>query len=353
MRRQPERRLAGVALWLLLAPPLAAQSNTAGELARARRYYEDLQVDQALAVLRQIVSPSSQYVVTTEQRVEAYKYLGATMALQQGQLKRDSAIMYFRAALERDTFVDLEPQSFSPGQIAAFAQARNQLFVVAVRPVLLDTVVPGTGRTTFQALTTHGAGLRVELRGPAGSRVVYDGDNDGLREVSWDGLLGDGALAPAGRYQLDAIARSRLLSLVDTATAYLDVGWLHGPLQDTLPALGADQLLPEQYPTSVATGNLLRGLGVAAGALLIQAVLPSGELGGGSALLSGAVAGAGALTGIVSFSARQRNRAIPANIAENERRVAERDSTNAAIRQANAEKLRAALLVIAPAGGGR
>jgi hypothetical protein len=350
------RRFAVIALCLLaLAPPLAAQSNTAEMLQRARRLYEEVEVEQALVLLRQITSSASPYVVSPEQRVEAFKYLGACLALQQGPAKRDSAVTYFRAALERDPFVDLEPQSFSPGQLAAFGDARNRTFATAVRPPRLDTLVPGSGQFTLQVLTTHGARLRVELRSADGARrVLYDGDNEGLREVRWDGLLGDGSLAPAGRFELDAIGESRLVRLTDTAAVYLDVLRLHPPLEDTLADLASGDLLPEQYPTSVATGNLLKGLGVAAGALLIQTALTSGDLGGGSALLSGAVGGAGALTGILSFSARQRNRDIPANIAENALRRADREARNAAIRERNAERLRQTRLVITPAtGGGR
>jgi hypothetical protein len=322
-------------------------------LQRARRLYEDLEVEQALVILRQVVSPASPFVVSPDQRVEAYKYLGAALAFQQGEAKRDSAITYFRAALERDPFVDLDPQSFNPAQIGAFVEARNRVFASAVRAVRRDTLVPGGGQLTIQALTTHAARMHVELHSAAGARrVLYDGNNDGLREVRWDGLLGDGSLAPADRYQLDVIGESQLLRLTDTASTYLDVAWLHEPLEDTLPELGAADLLPEQYPASVATGNLLRGLAVAAGALLAQTALASTSLGSGNALLSGAVAGAGALTGVVSYAVRLGHRGIPANIAENARRRAERASANAAIQGRNAERLRQTRLAIGPAGGG-
>ncbi len=339
-------------LLLAVTPPLAAQSNTAEMLQRAKRLYGEVEVEQALGILRQIISPASPYVVSPEQRVEAYKYLGAALALQPGPAKRDSAVTYFRAAIERDPFVDLDPQSFSPGQLSAFADARDRTFAAALRPLHGDTLVPGRTQITIQAFTTHRARLRVELRSAAGARrTLYDGENDGLREVRWDGLMGDGALAPPGRYELDVIGASRLLQLTDTASAYLDVAQLHEPLEDTLPPFAAADLLPEQYPTSVATGNLLKGLGVAMGALLIQTALPSRALGSGNALLSGAVAGAGVLTGVVSFSLRQHNRGIPANIAENTRRRAERASANAGIRERNAERLRQTRLVIVPAAG--
>lgn len=349
------KRLATLTLVMLgaLALLLAAQTNTAEMLQRAKRLYENVEVERALVILRQVISPALPYLVSPEQRIEAYKYLGASLALQPGAEKRDSAVLYFRAALERDPFVDLDPQSFSPAQLSAFTEARNRTFAAAVRPLPADTLVPGTGQITFQMLTTHRARLTVELHSPAGARrVLFDGENDGLREVSWDGLLGDGSLAPPGRYELAVIGASRLLQMVDTASVYLDVTHLHLPLEDTLPTLGPADLLPEQYPLSVATGNLLKGLGVAAGALLFQSVFTNSTLGAGSALLSGAVAGVGTITGVISFSISQRHRDIPANVAENARRREARETQNAGIRERNADRLHRLRLVIAPATGG-
>src|SRR6185503_15648719 len=85
-----------------------------------------------LLLLRQVVSPSSPFEVSPAQRVEAYKYLGASLAIIG---MRDSAVVYFRAALERDPFTDLEPQLFTPDQLATFGQARQLTFSLGARPV--------------------------------------------------------------------------------------------------------------------------------------------------------------------------------------------------------------------------
>ena len=50
------------ARWLLAlaaacAGPLAAQGGTADQLARARALYEELQIERALPLLREVVSP--------------------------------------------------------------------------------------------------------------------------------------------------------------------------------------------------------------------------------------------------------------------------------------------------------
>src|SRR2546430_16166739 len=82
--------------------PLAAQGSTAELLGQAHQFYERLEVERALPLLRQIVSPNWPFEVTPDQRVDAYKYLGACLAVAG---KRDSAVLYFRAAIDRESVV--------------------------------------------------------------------------------------------------------------------------------------------------------------------------------------------------------------------------------------------------------
>ena len=235
------------------AAPLRAQGNTAEELQRAIRLYENVEIEQSLVILNQIISPQSPYVVTEQQRVTAYKYLGAALALQRGLPKRDSAVRYFRAALERDPFTDLDPQSFSPAQLAVFGAARGATFAVGLKPVEVDTVDPRIQRFRFRALSTHNSRLRMEIRTPDDrvQRVVYTGDNSGLREVEWDGVTDDGRLLPAGRYELVLLGTSREIvtpqPAQDSARVFFRLDWLHAPLEDTLPTLQASDLLPERW----------------------------------------------------------------------------------------------------------
>lgn len=344
--------LALLALLMPLAAALPAQGNTAEMLQNARQLYENLEVERALVILRQIISPQSPFEVSREQRVDAYKYLGAALALQQGTAKRDSAILYFRAAVERDPFTDLDPQGFTPVQLQAFHEARNRTFAVGVKPVVADTFDPRIERLTFRTLTSHGAELRAEIRLSGVVRaVLYDGYNEGLRETQWDGVLSDGTLARPGRYELVVTGRSRLVAVGDSARVFFDLAHEHAPLEDTLPEFGPGELLAEQHPASAATGDLLKGVGVAAAALLIRSVVASSDLSGGRYTLSGAFAAAGITTGVTAFFVRQRHRTIPANIAENARRMQEREANNAGIRQRNDAILRETLLIVSPAAG--
>jgi hypothetical protein len=348
------RGLAILALLAACAAPLRAQSNTSEMLQRAIRLYENLDIEQSLVILNQIISPSSPFQVSEAQRVTAFKYLGAALALQRGEAKRDSAILYFRAALERDPFTDLDPQSFSPSQIQVFGRARGETFAVGLKPVLADTIDPRIQRFRLRALTTHAAHLRLEIRsGGQTRRVVYDGDNNGLRELEWDGLADDGRLLAAGRYQIVVLGESRVIRTAqvrDTAFVFFQLGWLNEPLEDTLATLQDTDMLPEQYAASAATGDLLKGVGVAAAALLTQSVLANSQL-GANRTAAGVVALGGVTAGVTAFFVRQGHRAIPQNILANAQRRAERETTNAAIRARNDARLGEARLTIAPAAG--
>src|SRR5207245_8803515 len=98
--------------------------------------------------------------------------------------------------------------------------------------------------------------------------VLFHDVNDGLREVPWDGLLPGGHLAPPGRYALAVVGRSQLVSRSDSMQVYFTVAHEAPPLEDTLPELAPDQLLPERLNASAGRKDLLKGLGGAVGALV-------------------------------------------------------------------------------------
>ena len=340
-------------LALLLAAPLAparAQSNTAETLSSAVKLFEDLQVERAVVLLRQVVSPSSPYEVSREQRVQAYKYLGASLAVLG---HRDSAVVYLRAAIERDPFVDLDPQVFSPTERAALADARAKTFAVAARPIAAATLDPRTQRATMTLLATHAARLRAEVRsarGAAPPAVLLDTEGEGVRELAWDGLLGDGRLAPAGRYALHVAGTSALSGRADSAVVWFDIRHLHPPLEDTLPELGPAELLPEKHSASVARRDLLKGAGIAAAALLAHTMVADRRLQGGGGYAM-AAAGTGIVVGSSTFMLLKKRRDIPVNVAENQRRREERARRNAEISARNAEKLALTQVVLSPAAG--
>ena len=335
---------------LAFAPRASAQDSTAALLQKARSFYEGLDLERALPLLRQVVSPQWPFGVTTAQRVEAYTYLAAALVLVD---QRDSAVSYFAAALSNDPFTDLDPLEFTPAQQSAFAAARPRVFAVAVRPVAETRADVRTERIRFTVATTHAAALRVLLQPLAGGApfAVFQGESEGPREVAWDGLTPDGRLAAPGRYALVVVARSRLSARTDSSRVFFLVAYETATLEDTLPALGRGALLPERVGSPAAPRELAKGVVVAATALIVSHAIVNRELGGGQRGGATLVAGIGVLAGAAGFLTLSRRHDIAPNIQENLQRQAARRAANDAIRRRNADRLAQAVLIITPAAG--
>lgn len=342
--------LLGLALLVAVSPAVRAQTETGDLLRQAQELYEQLEIERALPLLRQVVSPSWPHEITKEQRVQAYTYLGAALALAG---VRDSALLYFRAAIEREPFTDLDARRFTPAQLTLFRQARRLTFAVAARPVAAARVDPRTERVTFTVVTTHPASLRVELRaadGPTGTVLFHD-VNTGMRELQWDGLLPDGHLAPPGRYELAVLGRSTLLDRSDSARVYFTLAHETPPLADTLSDLGPGDLLPERFQPAAGRRDLFKGLSVAAGALVIAGAAANDGLPRNGRALAIGVGGMATIAGVTAFVKNRHERDAPANIEENARRRAARHAANADVAHRNAEKIAQTVLVILPAAG--
>lgn len=354
MRRRA--RFAGLALLLacVVVPSVAAQDatdTTAAVLRRARTNYEALDLERALPLLRQVVSPQWPFAVTPAQRVEAFTYLAAALVLV-GQ--RDSAVAYFAAALARDPFTDLDPQEFTPDQRAAFAAARPRVFTVAARPVAETRVDVRTERIRFTVVTTHRAAMQVLLRPVDGERPafpIFQGDNEGTREVAWDGLTPDGRLASPGRYVLLVVGRSHLLARVDSARVFFLVAHEVAALEDTLPDFAPGALLPERVGSGGAARELAKGLIVAGGALLASSAVVNRQLGGGERGGARVVAGLAVLAGAAGFRILSRPHDVPENIQANLQREAVRRAANQEVLQRNADRLARSVLIVSPAAG--
>ena len=328
----------------------AAQDSTAALLQRARGNYEALDLERALPLLRQVLSPQWPFAITPAQRVEANTYLAAALVLV-GQA--DSAVSYFAAALAGDPFADLDPQEFTPAQQASFAVARRRVFGVGVRPVAATRADVRTERIHFTVATTHAAALQVLVQPlPSGTPfAVFQGENEGVRDVAWDGLTPDGRLAQPGRFGVLVVARSRLVARTDSARVFFLVSHETASLEDTLADLHRRALLPERAGSPGAPREIAKGLLVAAGAWLVSSAVVNRDLGGGQRGGATVVAGLGVIAGTAGFVTLSRRHDLPANIQQNLQRQAERRAANDAIRQRNADRLAQAVLVVTPAAG--
>lgn len=324
----------------------SAQTNTAESLAQAARLYDDLQVERAVVLLRQVISPSSPFEVSRGQRVQAYTYLGASLAILG---MRDSAVTYFRAALERDPFVDLDPTRFTQRERDAFAAARKRTLTVGARPVPTLAFEPRTGALPVVVVSTQPAAVRVSIERTDDSSAVmlFERESDGVRELSWNGIMADGGVARAGRYSI--VVRGATAVAADSARMPFDLSHQHEPLEALAPPLTAEQLLPERYPASVAGSAVVRGIALAAVAMAIPTFGPR-RLGEEGRPLVRGVAAASVAVGVTGYVHRLRHPENREAIAENRRRRAELEARNAAIAERNAARLAALRIVVVPSG---
>lgn len=339
------RPLLSVLAAVAFTMPLAAQRPPAEQLNRAVILYEELQLERAVILLREVVSPGNADV-TSEERVRAMKYLGAAFALLG---RRDAAVAHFRAALERDPFTDLEPALFTAQERLLFAEARRQTFVVGAR-VQTDTgFVPGRGTVSLHFVTTRHARVEAVVRSPESGEALatFRWTAEGASSSPWDGLDQRGARLAPGRYHLQVNATSTADSLRDTVALRFDVGYEHEVLEDTLAPLDSTALLPERNPPSVARSYLATGLAAAAFVVAVPAVVGRGDL-GGTRKHSSVMASVTLSGGIVGYFLLQRGSAIPSNIRENARRREERLRHNIEIRERNAARLAGAKMTITP-----
>ncbi len=349
LRRHLRRLALASALLAAAAPTAGGQGNTDEALSQGIALYEKLDVEQALILFRRVISPSSPFEVSREQRVKAYKYLGAALAIL-GQ--SDSSIVYFRAALERDPFLDLDPDRFTQQEQIALAEARKRSFATGLRPLAETRWDPARETINFAVVTTHQASLRLEIQpGDGGPAIaLHDREGDGIREVAWNGILGTRLAAP-GAYELRAIGRSLLTGRIDSTSAPFTLRHDFPTLEDTLPALRPDELLPERRPPSAGRISMLKGVAIATATLVIPRLAGNSQLrdGGNGMATIAATAATGA--GVMALVVTRRSPEIPANIAQNNVRRAERAAVNAAIVRRNQERLALTKLVLLPGAG--
>ncbi len=335
---------------LLLAPGVgAAQQSTGDQLRRAIDMYNNFNIEGARPILLNIISPNYLLSVTPDQKVNALKYLGASYAVLE---KPDSAVSFFMAALDFDPFTSLDPREFSATEQSAFAQAKRNIFKVAIRPIAASIV---DSTYTFRLITTHRANLTVELidqRDETKREILYQQDNDGLREIRWGGLLRNGQRADSGVYELRAQGRSLLSSAsagITTDRQIFRIEHVFAPLEDTLRAFATNELLIEEYNVAAPWFDLIKGSALAAAAIAIPMLALNNDVAWkGHAVVA---AGVGAAGGGIAFQLRRKNRKIPANVAENERRRAQRNDFNAGVRSRNASRIGSTILLICPPNG--
>ena len=331
---------------LLLVLPVAVRAQTEENLRRAIDMYTAFNIEGARPILLSIISPSYLLSVSTEQKVRAFKYLGASYAVLD---KPDSAITFFMAALDHDPFTDLDPREFSASELGAFNLAKQRIFKIAIKPVQpqrLDTTY------SFRLVTTHRANLMVELiqqNDTNRKEVLFQGETDGPREIRWSGLLRSGVRADSSIYELRGIGNSRVQSGSSGADRQLfRIEYVFEPLEDTLPSIPPSELLPDQYKASAPWFDLAKGGALVAAAMVLPTMLTNDVKWKPHA---GAAITLGVASAAISFSYRRSHRDIPENVRENNRRQQQRALFNRGVSERNEARKTAMILLICPVTG--
>lgn len=338
-----------LAFLLIACPTLAGAQSTEDRLKDAIEKYTAFNIEGARPILLQIVSPNYLLSVTTEQKVRAYKYLGASYAVLD---RRDSAVTFFSAAIDFDPFTDLDPRDFSAAELAAFGEAKSKIFKVAIRPIAPQKL---DSNFAFRLITTQRANLTVELIKQGDTlqkEVLFQSDNDGPREIRWDGHLRNGQRADSTLYEVRALARPPGSNAATAERQLFKVEHVFEPLEDTLPSIPASDLLQEQIQSSAPWFDLIKGSVLATAAI----GLPLAAFGAGSDFTSwqahaGAAGAIGLTSGIISFSYRRSRRSIPENVRENARRQQQRALFNGGVRTRNQARIARTIMLICPATG--
>ena len=340
-------------LLLVLGTPasLSAQGTTRERIDRAIAMFNNFQVEQARPILQEIISPSYLQQVLPAERVDVYKYLGASYALLG---HADTAGTYFTAALDFDPFTDLDVNQFGPQELGAFADAKQRIFKVGVAPIRHKLIVPreDTSFYNFRIITTNRGQLEVNIISQQDStrrELLFSDLNDGLRLVRWNGVLRSGQFADTGIY-LIRVTGQKDGGTPSTAQQFFRIEHHFEPLEDSIPPFRPDQLLQDRIPASAPYWDLAKGVFAAAGAFGMGTLMMDQNVGQWQmqAISASAV---GLLAGTWSFLYRRANRTISANAAENARRQAERARYNAAVEARNRAKLDARWIIITPLAG--
>jgi hypothetical protein len=350
------KRLAAIAFLLCAASPAAAQQTPAELVRLGMDAYQKSETERAKQFFAQIIASRQQ--VTPEQRVTAYKYLGAFWTLQG---VRDSALSFFLPAIELDPFTTLDPNVFAKDEVDAFNYARAQIFKVGISPIepkALDPTQPDSARYTFRVVVTRPARLIAEIRSLNNTNItepLATLNASGVNDIVWNGLINN-ARADAGLYEFRLRAEDTRGAQPVTEIQRFLVQHVHAVLEDTLPELrSARDTLPSERSPFMPYLQGSRGLFVASLAAALPVIALSRENRDGMSqwtshfgigIAIGAVAGTGAAVYANKHKTDRRAE------AENIRRRQERAAFNAGVVARNKARLEKTILVIRPLSAG-
>ena len=318
--------------WSAAAAQGAAQAITS-PFAQGIRAYQNLDFDQAAALLRRDLARASSSTATLGERAQGLLYLGAA-DLFRG--RRDSAVAVFRRLVQLDPRYRPDRLVFPPEVTSVFDNVRVETrAVVLVAPA--DTEIStGTGAFTFWVVASAFQTVEVTLRYQDGApfRALYAGPMGDSLRVQWDGLDAAGQMTPVSRVLLRVASRAPTGELAGIVQLPLDLRIVH---IDTLPwpkPPADSQFLPERAGSRPALRALLGGVLLAGTVTVLPSVVGSDHPNGSRLVVAGAVGFAGAL----GYVLHRPGRPLTANIAANQAVRARWQQSVAAVKAENVRR---------------
>ena len=342
------RRSWLLALLLLCATSLRAQTVQNATLRRAQQSFDNLDYRQALTALQ----ASLRERLTGFERARAYELLGFTYSGMDSILK---AVDAFKQVVLIEPERDLDPNRTSPKALSAFQVALTQILVI--RQLRVDSVnfVGSQGTVGIRYTVTQPS--RVVMRvtgGTSGSMRIDSTVANGQVNIRWPARMPNGDPVPAGNYNVVVEATVGQNSFSTSQPIRIT----HGAV-DTLAHLAS---LPgyTYLPETEVPPKSWRPMGLAlvySGiALAGTSALSHGDLGSASMREGGVIGGGIVLAGFIMTLKKPAPQPARGNILYNSLLREQIARRNTEIAQENTRRRQQVALSVVPlprAGGGR
>jgi hypothetical protein len=288
-----------VTLLVLTARNAAAQQVASDLLMQGIGAYQNLDYDQAAAMLRRSLARTTGDTLSIPDRLRALTYLGATELFRD---RRDSALAAFRQIAVTDPKYRPSEIIFPPQVTGVFQEVRQQTKTVFLQVPPLSEFRAKAEHFTARLLASSPHDIAVAITLPDGRpvRQVFAGPITDSLAVTWDGLTEEGDPVKTGRYLLRVTSRAtggghlvRQLALSIERAA-----------PDTQPwPVRADGTAPPLHaPSGPAVRSLAGGLAAAVAVVVLPSIVAQ-DAGGfkGRFAVAAAIGGAG----LASFFAQR------------------------------------------------
>src|SRR5207245_2157842 len=188
--------------------PTAAHTQPAADRPPlGERASQNLDYDQAAALLRRGLARATGDTFSTGERLQALTYLGATELFRD---RRDSALAAFRQIAVTDPKYRPSEIIFPPQVTGVFQEVRQQTKTVflQVAPVSEFSAKVDHLTATLLARSPHDIAVAITLPDGKPVREVFAGSIAESLAVTWDGLTDEGEPVKSGRYLLRVTPRS-------------------------------------------------------------------------------------------------------------------------------------------------